>query len=125
MGMTKTSQWKVSAALNGCASCPGVFGAVLATPEGLVLLGTGRLGGDVPAAVAASIRVGTSNALAALTPQPAKDIMVWQDDCLWFLTTVEDNHILLVGCDDTQQAEMLRATAARAAEQLSLALRYL
>mgnify|MGYP000844771952 FL=1 len=125
MGMTKTSLWRLREALESCATCPGVIGTVLASPEGLVLSATGALEGDIPAAMAASIRNGTSSALAELTPSPAREVMVWQDDGLWFLTTVADNHVLLLGSTDTRHPGLLRATARRAAERLSLALRYL
>ena len=100
-------------------SCPYFGGAVIATPDGLVLVATRRFGGDIPAACAAGIVVQMDDCLSALQAGPVDELMVWTPGGLWFLGRLVNGHVLLLSATDSHCAGAVRLAAQMAVQQLN------
>jgi hypothetical protein len=125
MGMTKTTMRVIEKSLDYCGTCPGFYGAVLSTADGLVLASTGNLIGDEPAACAGSLNINTNASLNMLCTEPLTELLAWTSSKVWYLKIISGTHTLLVASTETSQPEQLRNTVTKVVEKLSIALRLL
>ncbi len=124
MAMTRTTLLCIRKALEQCRECPGFHGAVLSTPDGLVLASTGRFDGDESAACASGLMVNTAASLGQLASRGPTEMLIWgADDTLWNVSLLAGDHILLVAA--ATGPERLRLTRRRAGDMLNQALRIL
>lgn len=92
--------------------CPDFAGAVVATRDGLVLADIGDYRGDTPAACAASLSVHLQDDLQALSVDGRdaglKEVLVFGDDMLWYLSRLTAGHLLLICSRQTVHAGAIR-----------------
>ena len=124
-GMTKTTMLFIRKALEQCARCPGFYGAVLSTPDGLVLVSTGELSGDEPAACASGLIVDSTKNIGIVAPGEVSEVLVWSANRLWCVRVLASGYILLLVSSDPEQSVAIRAVAAETDEMLTQALRFL
>lgn len=125
VGMTRTTLLFIRKALEHCGHCPGFHGAVLASPEGLVLASHGAFSGDEPAACASSIVVSTQTCFGALTTSRMNEIMIWGDQELWSILVLPLDYILLVASKEPAGHAQLRQVSRESSTMLVQALRLL
>jgi predicted regulator of Ras-like GTPase activity (Roadblock/LC7/MglB family) len=103
--------------------CPGFGGAVLASPDGLVMVATSQLSGDLPAACAAGLMLQTEACLSALAAsQQVSELMLWTTGGLWFAVRLLNNHVLLLSATEVHCAGAVRLAAQMAAQELNAVL---
>ncbi|MDO9400446.1 MAG: hypothetical protein Q7T46_03125 [Polaromonas sp.] len=102
--------------------CPQVEGAVLATREGLVLVATGGLRGDVSAASAAHLADRVDQNLSLMSSTQCAELLIWASPSVWYLTRLADQCVLMVCSAQTCRAGALRLAGKNAARQLTLLL---
>ncbi|MDQ3059298.1 MAG: hypothetical protein M3R45_07180 [Pseudomonadota bacterium] len=103
--------------------CPGFGGAVVASPEGLVMVATCQFGGDLPAACAAALVVQVQECLSVLTArQQMSELMLWTSGGLWFLARLVNNHVLLLSATEPHGAGAVRLAAQMAVQKLNAVL---
>ena len=106
-------------------NCPCFGGAVVATPEGLVLVATRQLSGDLPAACAAGLLVQIDECLSALSAKHVGELMMWTAGSgLWFIARLVNDHVLLLSATDAHCAGAVRLAAQMAVQKLNATLRY-
>lgn len=102
--------------------CPAFEGSVVATGDGLVLAAAGSYRGDTPAACATSMYVHISDDLRALTGDGAeadfRDLLVFGDAVLWYLTRLTGDHRLLICSRQTTHVGAVRLAGETVARQL-------
>ncbi|MCL1622592.1 hypothetical protein [Ralstonia pseudosolanacearum] len=98
--------------------CVELKGAAVATPEGLVLAATGAFEGDVPAACAAGIAANMDSHLSFVTPTRFSESLTWSDAGIWYLSRLQQGHLLLVWSSPEEPVGRLRIAAQRAVQQL-------
>jgi predicted regulator of Ras-like GTPase activity (Roadblock/LC7/MglB family) len=103
--------------------CPGFGGAVLASPDGLLMVATSELGGDLPAACAAALVLQVEECLSALTSsQQVGELMLWTSGGLWFAARLVNKHVLLLSATEAHCAGAVRLAAQMAAQELNAVL---
>ncbi len=105
-----------------CADCPGFFGAVISTRDGLILASSGKFRGDAPAACAAQLLEMATDSLSVIAPAQTAELLIWTSDQLWCLKKVDDRHLLLAASNDLFSAGALRMLAQQSAQQLAAVL---
>ncbi|RZU38444.1 Roadblock/LC7 domain-containing protein [Fluviicoccus keumensis] len=126
MAMSRTTMLYIRKALEQCGECPGFHGAVLSTPDGLVLASSGKFDADESAACASGLMVNTAASLGQLAAQGPTEMLIWgADNTLWNVSLLAGDYILLVASAGTAGADRLRRTRQRAGEMLNQALRIL
>lgn len=123
--MNKTTLLFIRKTLEQCARCLGFYGAVLATPDGLVLASAGQLQGDEPAACASSLLGDATAHLEHMVTGQARELLVWTDTHLWNVQQLQDGFTLLLASTQRDQPETLRTITHQAASSLEPALRLL
>jgi predicted regulator of Ras-like GTPase activity (Roadblock/LC7/MglB family) len=123
--MNKTTMMFIQKNLNECNQGSGVYGAVLASPDGLILSSSGAFGTDEAAACAASLMVDAANDLHLIERSAPKEIMIWGDDHLLMIQRLKDGSLLMIGSTDLSSQVQLRARSHHTAEQLNIALNML
>jgi predicted regulator of Ras-like GTPase activity (Roadblock/LC7/MglB family) len=104
-------------------NCPGFDGAVVATPDGLVMVATRQLGGDLPAACAAGLVGHVDDCLSALAAsQQLGELMLWTAGGLWFVARLVNDHVLLLSATETHCAGAVRLAAQMAVQELNAVL---
>jgi len=103
-------------------NCPCFGGAVVATPEGLVLLATLQLSGDLPAACAAGLLGQVDDCLAALRAGRVNELMLWTSGGLWLAARLVNDHVLLLWATEAGFAGAVRLAAQQVAQQLNAVL---
>ncbi|QNP49318.1 hypothetical protein [Diaphorobacter aerolatus] len=76
-------------------NCAGLYGAVVATQDGLVLGATTSFGGDTPAATAASLWLHLQEDLSMIQTVAVSEALLWVDHGVWYLGRLENRHLLL------------------------------
>lgn len=104
-------------------SCPYFGGAVIATPDGLVLVATRLFSGDMPAACAAGVVAQVDECLSALKAGRVDELMVWTPGGLWFIGRLVNDHVLLLSATDSHCAGAVRLAAQVAVQKLNAVLR--
>lgn len=103
--------------------CPAFAGAVVATRDGLVLAAVGDYGGDTPAACAASLGVHLQDDLqplvAAGTAANPKEVLIFGDGTLWYLSRLVAGHLLLLNSRQTLHAGAVRLAGQTTAMRLN------
>lgn len=102
--------------------CPQVEGAVLATCEGLVLVATGCLRGDVSAASAVHLADRVDQNLSLVSSTQCSELLIWASPSVWYLTRLADQCVLMVCSAPTCRTGALRLAGKNAARQLTLLL---
>lgn len=103
--------------------CPCFGGAVLASPDGLVMAATSQLRADLPAACAAALVLQVDACLAMLAAsEQVAELMLWTSGGLWFAARLVGNHVLLVSATEPHQAGALRLAAQIAVQELNAVL---
>lgn len=103
--------------------CPCFGGAVLASPDGLVMAATRQLRADLPAACAAALMLQVDDCLTMLTAnQQVAELMMWTSGGLWFAARLVHNHVLLISATEADQAGAVRLAAQIAAQELNAVL---
>ena len=123
--MNKTTMMFIQKNLNECAQGSGVYGAVLASPDGLILSASGIFGTDEAAACAASLMVDATNDLKLIERSAPKELMVWGEDHVLMIQRLQDGSLLMLGSTDLTSHAQLRIRAHQTAEQLNIALNML
>lgn len=123
--MNKTTMLFIRKTLEQCALCPGFYGAVLSSPDGLVIASSGKLAGDEPAACASSLIVDSNASLSYVSSDNTKEMLIWGEEKLWSVRKLDDNFILLITSSDLGGHEAIRKVSKRAADMLDQALRIL
>ena len=100
----------------------GVLGAVLATPDGLVLAASGQLTGDLPAASAAGLVQQVNEALAAMSSGKVHQMLLWSAADIWSVNLLLGGHLLMLRCAPTLPAGAVRLLGQLAQEQLNAGL---
>jgi hypothetical protein len=95
------------------ADCSDILGAVLATPEGLVLASAGTLCGDVPAAAGTQIADLLDRNLSLLLGTSCMDALVWSSTAAWGVARLPHRHVVLVQAVAACRAAPLRLALAR------------
>lgn len=124
-GMNKTTLLFIRKSLEHCARCPGFYGAVLSSPDGLVLASSGQLGGDEGAACASSFLVNSTSTLRDLPAGPARELLVWSEDKLLNVVQLHKDCILLIASTDMNSQDSLRRVSRDTAQMLEPALKIL
>lgn len=108
----------------GCLSrdCPEVGGAVLASPEGLILVATGCLHSDVSAASAANLIQQVDQNLSLICSTHASELLIWASPSVWYLTRLADKSVLMLCAAPTCRTGALRLTGKNVARQLAVLL---
>lgn len=105
------------------STCPEFAGAVVATRDGLVLANVGDYQGDAPAACAASLSVHLQDDLQSLgadSRDPGlKEVLVFGDHMLWYLSHLAAGHLLLIGSRQTLHVGALRLAGQTASVRLN------
>lgn len=105
------------------SACPEFAGAVVATRDGLVLATLGDYQGDAPAACAASLSVHLQDDLQPLDADSrapgVKEVLVFGDHMLWYLSHLATGHLLLIGSRQTPHVGALRLAGQTAAARLN------
>lgn len=126
MAMTRTTLLCIRKTLEQCADCPGFYGAVLASPEGLVLAAAGQFDGDESAACASGLMVNTSVNLGQMAVGSPLEIMIWGDDGkIWNVSALTGGYIMLIASTEAAHLNRLRQIMHRATTVLNQALRIL
>lgn len=102
--------------------CPQIEGAVLATREGLVLMATGCLQGDVSAACAVHLADRVDQNLSLVLATQCSELLIWASPSVWYLTRLADQCVLMVCSAPTCRTGALRLAGKNAARQLTLLL---
>ncbi len=124
--MNRTTLLYIRKAMEQCSVCPGFYGAVLSSPDGLVLASSGQFDGDESAACASSLMVNTSSSLNQLSSGGPTEMLIWGEDRkIWNVSVLTGNYILLIAATDAVQADMLRQVMIRTSDMLNQALRIL
>lgn len=104
-------------------TCPSFGGAVVATPDGLLMVATRQLGGDLPAACAAGLVGHVDDCLSALVArQQLGELMLWTAGGLWFAARLVNNHVLLLSATEAHCAGAVRLAAQMAVQELNAVL---
>jgi predicted regulator of Ras-like GTPase activity (Roadblock/LC7/MglB family) len=125
MSMTRTTLLFIRKTLEDCQRFPGFVGAVLSSPDGLVLASTGGFSGDESAACASSLNVHTTASLGLLESGAPREMLIWEEGRIWSLAVLPGEYLLLIASTQTELTGPLRALAQRTAEMLNQALRIL
>ncbi|CAN5398025.1 hypothetical protein BH10PSE16_BH10PSE16_42430 [soil metagenome] len=103
-------------------NCPYFGGAVIATPDGLVLVATTLFSGDTPAACAAGLVVQVNDCLSALKAGRVDELMMWTLGGLWFIGRLVNDHVLLLSATNSHCAGAVRLAAQVAVQRLNAVL---
>lgn len=123
--MNKTTMLFIKKSLESCALCPGFYGAVLSSPDGLVIASYGELEGDEPAACASSLIFDANTSLSYVSTDKTKEMLIWSDEKLWNVRQLDTDFILLIASKDLNSHEAIRMVMKKAATMLDQALRFL
>lgn len=102
--------------------CGDILGAVLATPEGLVLATRGTLSGDVPAATATHLADLLDRELAVLLGASCHEALFWSGAGLWGVARLPTGHVVLAHGTVHCGAGTLRLALGRLRRDLAPAL---
>lgn len=102
--------------------CSDLVGAVVATPEGLVLAGSGSLVSEVSAAAASGLASLLDHHLALVRSPSCTDAIVWTPAGLWGLARLPTQHVVLAEAAQRCSAGTLRLVLARFRRDLAPAL---
>ncbi len=125
IGMNKTTMLFIKKTLDYCALCPGFYGAVLSSPDGLVIASSGALVGDEPAACASSLIFDSNTSLSYVSTDKTKEMIIWSDEKLWNVRQLDTDFILLIASKDLNSHEAIRMVMKKAATMLDQALRFI
>lgn len=125
MSMSRTTMLFIRKSLEECGRFPGFVGAVLSSPDGLVLASTGSFGGDESAACASGLQVQTASSLGLLEAGAPKEMLIWGEDRIWSLAVLPGEYLLLIASTETGMTGPLRELAQRTAAMMNQALRIL
>lgn len=104
-------------------NCPGFGGAVVSTSDGLVLVATQQLSGDLPAACAAGLVLQADECLSALTSrEQVGELMLWTSGGVWFAARLVNDHVLLICATEPRHAGAVRLAGQLAAQELNAVL---
>ena len=104
-------------------NCPGFGGAVISSSDGLVIVATARLSGDLPAACAAGLVLQAEDCLSALTDkEQVCELMLWTAGRLWFAARLVNDHVLLLSATQAHCAGAVRLAAQLAVQELNAVL---
>lgn len=124
--MNKTTLLFIRKALEQCNTCPGFYGAVLSSPDGLVLSSSGQFDGDESAACASGLIIQTTSSLNQLSAKGPTEILIWgADNKIWNVTVLTGDYILLIAATEVKNIDMLRRLMHRTADMLNQALKLL
>jgi hypothetical protein len=105
--------------------CEDILGAVLATPEGLVLAARGTLEGDVPAAAATHLADVLDHNLSLLLSTSCSEALVWTPAGVWGIARLPSRHVVLAHAASSCAANTLRLALGRFRRDLGPALQEL
>lgn len=100
-------------------NCPELQGVVIATGDGLVLAAHGLLGGDAPAACAASLSGQIEENLLLIHHTRMNEVLFWCTPGLWYLTRAAHGHLLLAYAASAEHAGALRLAGQIATQQMA------
>ena len=94
-----------------CEQCTGFFGAVLSSPDGLILASYGDLSGDEAAACASGLIVDSSKSLSYIDDTEfAQAMLLWSNQKIYSIRKLKDESILLIASTDLQASNILSVT---------------
>lgn len=99
--------------------CPEIGGAVLATPQGLVLVATGCLQSDVSAASAANLTQQVDQNLSLICLTHSVELLIWASSSVWYLSRLADKSVLMLCAASTCRTGALRLAGKNVALQLA------
>lgn len=123
--MNKTTMLFIKKMLNQCGQCVDFYGAVLSSPDGLILASSGQFSGDEAAAAASSIMVDATKGLAMIGENQTQEILLWSEDKLFSIRRLKDNSILMVCSKDLASVIDIRFITEKVAKELDMALNIL
>lgn len=101
------------------ADCPALKGAVVATPDGLLLGASSSFRGDTPAAVAVSMIGRLEHDLRLLMPTNMRESLLWADVGVWYMCRLPAGQVLLAHTAQDTMAGALRLAGQVAAARLA------
>ncbi len=109
--MTQTTMLFIQKMLIQCEQCTGFFGAVLSSPDGLILASYGDLSGDEAAACASGLIVDSSKSLSYIDgAEFAQAMLLWSNQKIYSIRKLKDESILLIASTDLQASNILSVT---------------
>ena len=124
-GMNKTTMLFIKKMLNQCQQCVGFYGAVMSSPDGLLLASSGHFSGDEAAAAASSIMVDASKGLSMIAEAKTQEILIWSEDKLFSIRRLKDDSILMIGSEDLACVVDIRFISEKVSHELDMALNIL
>lgn len=102
--------------------CADILGAVVATPEGLVLAEYGSLHGDLSAAAASNLADHLDQNLGLVLNTTCSEALLWTPAGLWGLVRYPSRHVVLAQAASTCSAGTLRLALGRLRRDLGASL---
>jgi predicted regulator of Ras-like GTPase activity (Roadblock/LC7/MglB family) len=102
--------------------CPQLQGAVLATPDGLLLAATGCMNTEVAAASAAYLGEHIQENLSLISTANVTELMVWSQNLVWYLIRLPGRYVLMVCATTDCHAGALRLAVGATARRMMLSL---
>ncbi len=102
--------------------CADLRGALIATPEGLLLASCGAPEGETAAALASHLADSLDLDLALLAGTACTESLLWTQNALWGVARLESGHVVLVHAIPECRAANLRLAIGRLRRDLRPAL---